>query len=87
MEDFIKYPKIKVLGDEENKDLLSNPDDYIIIQEKIDSITMGESSFACWDVCYGHYDENWTYRGQTEYEYYKDNFNLCLEKYHELRNK
>lgn len=36
MEDFIKYPKIKIIGDEENKDLLSNPEDFIIIEEKID---------------------------------------------------
>lgn len=33
---FHKYPKIKILGDEENKELLSNPEDDIVIQEKID---------------------------------------------------
>lgn len=34
--DFMKYPKIKIIGDEENKDLLTNPDDEIVIEEKID---------------------------------------------------
>lgn len=33
---FKTYPKIKQVGHEENKDLLSNPDDEIVIQEKID---------------------------------------------------
>ena len=33
---FIKYPKIKYLGDEEVAGLTSNPEDEIIIQEKID---------------------------------------------------
>jgi len=33
---FHKYPKIKILGDEENADLLINPNDTIIIEEKID---------------------------------------------------
>jgi len=32
----MKYPKIKIIGDEENKELLLNPDDEIVIQEKID---------------------------------------------------
>ena len=38
--DFIKYPKIKQLGDEETKDLLSNPGDSIVIEEKIDGANM-----------------------------------------------
>jgi hypothetical protein len=33
---FHKYPKIKLIGNKENVDLLSNPDDFIYIQEKID---------------------------------------------------
>jgi hypothetical protein len=33
---FRTYTKIKRLGDEENKDIFSNPDDDIIIQEKVD---------------------------------------------------
>ena len=33
---FEKYHKIKILGDEDNKDLLSNPEDEIIIEEKVD---------------------------------------------------
>ena len=33
---FSKYPKIKYLGDEENKDLLVDPEEKIIIEEKID---------------------------------------------------
>ena len=34
--DFKKYPKIYRLGNEENKDIFSDSDDIIIIQEKID---------------------------------------------------
>jgi len=34
--EFKKYHKIKVIGDEENKELLSNPDDLIVIEEKMD---------------------------------------------------
>jgi ATP-dependent RNA circularization protein (DNA/RNA ligase family) len=33
---FHQYPKIRLLGHEENKDILSNPEDIIIIEEKID---------------------------------------------------
>ncbi|ODS36101.1 hypothetical protein BEH94_07640 [Candidatus Altiarchaeales archaeon WOR_SM1_SCG] len=33
---FIKYPKVKYLGDEEVADLTSDPEDEIVIQEKID---------------------------------------------------
>lgn len=33
---FHKYIKIRLLGDEENKDLLINPEDDIVIEEKID---------------------------------------------------
>ena len=36
MEGFIKYHKIKRLGDLENKHIFLNPDDEIVIQEKID---------------------------------------------------
>lgn len=36
MEEFIKYHKIKRLGDEENKDIFLNPDEDIIIEEKVD---------------------------------------------------
>ena len=36
MENFHKYTKIKILGDEENKDIFSNPEDEIVIQEKVD---------------------------------------------------
>jgi ATP-dependent RNA circularization protein (DNA/RNA ligase family) len=36
MENFITYHKIKRLGDEENKEIFTNPEDEIIIQEKID---------------------------------------------------
>jgi len=36
MEEFYKYTKIKILGDEENKDIFSNPDDEIVIEEKMD---------------------------------------------------
>lgn len=36
MKDFHKYPKIHRLGAEENIDLLKNPEDDIIIEEKID---------------------------------------------------
>lgn len=34
--EFEKYHKIRIIGDEENKEILSNPDDEIIIEEKID---------------------------------------------------
>lgn len=34
--EFKKYTKIKMLGDEENKDIFSNPEDDIVIQEKVD---------------------------------------------------
>jgi len=33
---FLKYPKIKYLGDDENKELLENPEDEIIMEEKVD---------------------------------------------------
>jgi len=36
MENFKTYHKIKRLGDEENKEIFTNPEDEIIIQEKID---------------------------------------------------
>jgi len=36
MEEFIKYHKIKRLGDDENKDIFLNPDDEIVIEEKVD---------------------------------------------------
>ena len=36
MEDFIKYKKIKQLGDEENKDIFKDKNDIIYIQEKVD---------------------------------------------------
>lgn len=36
MKEFPKYPKIRVLGDEENKELLANDDDWIYIEEKMD---------------------------------------------------
>jgi len=36
MKNFYKYPKIKVIGNEENKELLINPEDEIVIEEKID---------------------------------------------------
>ena len=36
MSEFIKYPKIKLIGDEETEDLLKNPNDEIIIEEKMD---------------------------------------------------
>lgn len=57
------------------------------ICKDIDTATLGESSFACWDACYGFYNSNWTYYGQTEMKYYKDSFHTCLEEYRELRNK
>lgn len=34
--EFKKYTKIKKLGDFENKDIFTNPDDVIVIQEKVD---------------------------------------------------
>lgn len=34
--DFIKYPKIKQLGDEENKDIFKDKQDIIFLQEKVD---------------------------------------------------
>lgn len=34
--EFKKYTKIRILGDEENKDIFSNPKDEIVIQEKVD---------------------------------------------------
>ena len=34
--EFTKYNKIKVVGDSENKDIFSEPDDEIVIEEKID---------------------------------------------------
>jgi ATP-dependent RNA circularization protein (DNA/RNA ligase family) len=34
--EFKKYPKIKRIGDEENKDIFTNPEDEIIVQEKVD---------------------------------------------------
>ena len=36
MKDFHKYPKIKLIGNEENKELLLDPEDEIVIEEKID---------------------------------------------------
>ncbi len=33
---FHKYPKIKILGHEDNEDILANPEDEIVIEEKID---------------------------------------------------
>jgi hypothetical protein len=36
MEGFHKYNKIKAIGHEENKDIFQNPEDEIIIEEKID---------------------------------------------------
>jgi ATP-dependent RNA circularization protein (DNA/RNA ligase family) len=36
MTNFMKYPKIKIIGDEDNKELFSNPEDEIVIEEKID---------------------------------------------------
>jgi len=36
MKDFRKYTKIYTLGHEENKDIFLNPDDRVIVQEKID---------------------------------------------------
>lgn len=36
MKGFHKYPKIFMLGKEENKEIFSNPDDEIVIQEKLD---------------------------------------------------
>lgn len=34
--EFMKYPKIKIVGSEENQELLANPEDDIVIQEKVD---------------------------------------------------
>ncbi len=36
MKEFHKYPKIKIIGNVENKDINLNPDDEIVIEEKID---------------------------------------------------
>lgn len=36
MVEFIKYPKIYAFGHDENKDLLSNPEHKLVIQEKVD---------------------------------------------------
>ena len=36
MSEFKKYHKIKILGDEENKNIFDNPEDDIIIEEKMD---------------------------------------------------
>jgi hypothetical protein len=36
VKEFKKYPKIYTIGHEENKDIFSNPEDIILIQEKID---------------------------------------------------
>jgi len=36
MENFIRYPKIFALGHKENEDIFINPDDTIVIEEKID---------------------------------------------------
>ena len=35
-ESFIKYPKIKILGHKDNKGIFDNPDDDIVIEEKMD---------------------------------------------------
>jgi len=34
--EFIKYPKIRIIGANENKELLMNPQDEIYIEEKVD---------------------------------------------------
>jgi hypothetical protein len=36
MENFHKYTKIKIVGHEDNKDIFSNPEDEIVLQEKMD---------------------------------------------------
>ena len=36
MEGFMKYPKIKLIGHDDNKELLLDPEDEIVIEEKID---------------------------------------------------
>ena len=36
MMEFQKYHKIRILGDEENKDIFSNPEDDIVVEEKVD---------------------------------------------------
>ncbi len=36
MENFIKYKKIRQLGHEENKHIFLDPDDEIVIEEKVD---------------------------------------------------
>ncbi len=46
MKNFHKYPKIKIIGDDENKDLNLNPDDEIVIEEKIDGANF---RFMCHD--------------------------------------
>lgn len=51
---FHKYPKIKILGSDENKYILSDPDDEIIVEEKIDGANF--RALPIWD------EEKNTYR-------------------------
>ena len=39
--EFEKYHKIKLLGNEDNEGILSNPDDELIIEEKMDGGNFG----------------------------------------------
>ena len=82
----IKYPKIKLLGHEDNKDIFGNPDDEIVIEEKYDGanfrfmISNGKVIFGSRnkEIDDNHIEKNF----QKVIEYVKDKLsNVDMDKY------
>ncbi len=81
-----KYPKIRELGDEENKDIFTSPDDEIIIQEKVDG---GNIRFHIKDdgtIIFGSRNQQMT-SDEGEDTNVSNNFNNCVRYVREILNK
>lgn len=78
MENFKKYTKIKILGDEENKDIFSNPKDEIIIEEKIDGANFRFMITKEGNIIFGSRTQQLT-SDEGEDTNVEKNFRRCVE--------
>ncbi len=74
--EFQKYHKIKILGNEENMDIFTNPEDEIVIQEKVDGANFRFFITKEGNVIFGSRSQE---LGEDKDHKYEKNFQRCIK--------
>ncbi len=74
--EFKKYDKIKILGNEENMDIFTNPEDEIVIQEKVDGANFRFFITKEGNVIFGSRSQE---LGEDKEHKYEKTFQRCIK--------